>query len=75
MAFERDDQSAIHERVPHHLPATRGNMTPGAKQTSEGVLHTSHSTMSMRLPGPMHRSAIAASARMFPHLLPLHTEG
>ncbi len=50
-------------------------MTPGAKQAGKGVLHTSHSTMSTRLPGPMHRSAITASARMVPHMLPLHAEG
>ena len=45
------------------LPVARGNVTPGTKQGREGVLHTSHSTMSMRLPGPMHRSALTASAR------------
>ena len=50
-------------------------MAPGATQTSEGVLHTSHSTMSTPLPGTMFRSAVTVSARRRPHMLPLHTEG
>ena len=36
-------------------------MAPGAKQASEGVLHTSHSTMSRSLPGTVFRPVVAAS--------------
>ena len=49
-------------------------MTPGAKQASEEVFHTSHSKMPRRLLETMFRSVVTATAGMLPHMLPLHTE-
>lgn len=72
--FERHDRPAIHESVLCRLPVAGGNMTPGAKQAGDGVFHTSHSTMSARLPDTTFGSMTAASAQLLPHMLPLHTE-
>ena len=48
---------------------------PSAKQTNDGALHTSHSTMSRWPSSTVPRSFGVAIARTRLHMLPLHADG
>ena len=66
-AIERDDRTAISERVPCGLPRTRGNRSRGAVQARGDILHT------LRIPEAVQGSHVPGTQEERTHIPPTAT--
>ena len=69
-AIERDDRTAVSERVPHRLPGDRGNRTRRTVQARSAAFHTPRTEGSALPPSTGTLAHVTANRREPVHMLP-----